>query len=344
MMRARLSQRVCVSVFGFACILTLNGCTSSNLVSRAQGNQFENAFGPQTSADIINTPQLAALEEVNNSFIGHYQSNKDYPGRNSAPATYKNERNEYIAIKMFEIDQAYYKYLTWVNISDTSIVSAADFAQLGLTTAATAIPVAQTTKILAATATAVGGAKSVYNSDLLKTQTLQAIGVQMDADRAAERNIIVSRMASCSPETYPMGFVLSDLQAYANSGTFEHALQSLTSSATKAKQASSSPTSVANTGGGSGGASSSDPNSKSVAVNGGTLTYSFKATSQCPLAPPKTTTGKSKGSTKTTTKKVTISGNINLTETPNKIGLSGNGQIVVTQPAAGASPIKPQGK
>lgn len=237
---------------------------------------------------------------------------------------------------MFEIDQAYYKYLTWIDIGDTGVVSAADFAQLGLTTAATAIPVVQTTKILAATATAVGGAKSVYNADLLKTQTMQAIAVQMDADRGAERNIIVARMAACTPETYPMGFVLSDLQAYANAGTFEHALQSLASSATKAKQASSSPTSVANTGGGSGGTSASDPNSKSVAVNGGTLTYSFKATTQCPLAPPKTSTSKPKPSPKPASKQVTISGKIDLSQTGNKIDLSGNGKIVVTPPAAGA--------
>lgn len=150
-------------------------------------------------------------------------------------------------------------------------------------------------------------------------------------------------MAACTPATYPMGFVLSDLQAYSNAGTFEHALQSLTSSATKAKQASSSPTSVANTGGGSGGTSASDPNSKSVAVNGGTLTYSFKATTQCPLAPPKTTTNTPKVPPKTTSKQVTISGNINLSEAGDKIGLSGNGKIVVTQPAAGA-PAKPVAK
>lgn len=312
------------------------------MISAAQGNKFENAFGDpqaQNNADMY-TPDLSKIEHASDVFIGEYQNKLDYHSNSAAQKIYKNDRNEYISIKMFEIDRAYYKTITWGSIGDTGVVSAADFAQLGLTTVATAIPVAQATKVLSAAATAVGGGKSLYNADLLKSQTLQAIAVQMDADRAAERNIIVARMATCTPETYPMGFVLSDLQAYANAGTFEHALQSLASSATKAKQASSSPTSVANTGGGSGGTSASDPNSKSVTVNGGTLTYSFKATTQCPLAPPKTSASKSKPSTKTTSKQVTISGKIDLSETGNKIDLSGSGKIVVTQPTAGA-PAKP---
>jgi hypothetical protein len=324
MIKARYSACVRVTAFGFVCLSTLSGCTASKFLSHAQGNQFESAFGgpPTEASPGIYTTQLGEIEAISDSFVGDYQQTRDYPGSNTAPIAYKNERNEYIAMKMFEIDQAYYKYLTWIDIGDTGVVSAADFAQLGLTTAATAIPVVQTTKILSAAATAVGGAKSVYNADLLKTQTLQAIAVQMDADRATERNIIVARMAACTPQTYPMGFVLSDLQAYANAGTFEHALQSLASSATKAKQASSSPTSVANTGGGSGGTSASDPNSKSVAVNGGTLTYSFKATTQCPLVPSKTSTSSPKPPTKTASKQVTISGN-----------------IMITEPAAGTKPV-----
>jgi len=104
------------------------------------------------------TPQLAEIERVSDGFLAKYQQHVDYPGNNVIPLAYKTERNEYISMKMFEIDQAYYKYLTWLDIGDTGVVSSADFAQLGLTTAATAIPVAQTTKILAAAATAVGGA------------------------------------------------------------------------------------------------------------------------------------------------------------------------------------------
>jgi hypothetical protein len=190
---------------------------------------------------------------------------------------------------MLTIDRDYFQFKNNVYAADTGIASFADFAQLGLTTAASAIPLAQTTKILAVAATGVGGGKAVYNQDLLRAQTLQALATQMDADRTNVKNTILFRMANCDAGEYPWGLAFADLQAYADAGTTDSAITSLSHSATQAKQAASSPTSTASPGGSSGGPSPSDPNAKIVSVNGGTLTYSFKATNQCPLkkTPPK---------------------------------------------------------
>jgi hypothetical protein len=191
-------------------------------------------------------------------------------------------------MKIFEIDRSYYNFVTLLNVSDTGVISFADFAQLGLTTAATAIPVVQTTKVLATVATAVGGARAVYNEDLLRTQTLQAIQTQMDADRLKIRNIITSRMDACKISQYPMGFVLADLQAYAAAGTPDSAIVALTNSATKAKQAASTPNSTATADGdgggvrgGSGGKGQAIP--VSIPNRLGTLSVTYTPPNNCPL-------------------------------------------------------------
>lgn len=202
-------------------------------------------------------------------------------------------RNEYIAMKLFEIDRSYYNFVTLLNVSDTGVASFADFAQLGLTTAATAIPVVQTTKVLATAATAVGGARAVYNQDLLRTQTLQAIQTQMDADRLKIKSIITTRMDECQISQYPMGFVLADLQAYAAAGTPDSAIAALTNSANKAKQAASTPSNTASAdsstdgGGGGQGGGSGPKKTKSIPVELeprlGKLSVTYTAPNNCPL-------------------------------------------------------------
>ncbi|WP_292532043.1 hypothetical protein [Methylocystis sp.] len=147
---SKSARRVFV-VSAIAIAASLNGgCRSLEYFSQiSHADQFGNVF----DTDI---PAIEATAE-------------------SAQVMGKPRRNEYIAMKLFEIDRNYYNFVTLLNVSDTGVASFADFAQLGLTTAATAIPVVQTTKVLATAATAVGGARAVYNQDLLRTQTLQAI-------------------------------------------------------------------------------------------------------------------------------------------------------------------------
>jgi hypothetical protein len=243
------------------------GCRSIEYFSQvSHADQFGNAFG--TDMDSIEATALRV-------------GTLDLP-----------RRNEFIAMKLFEVDRNYYYFLTLLNVSDTGIASFADFAQLGLTTAATAIPLVQTTKVLATAATAVGGARAVYNQDLLRTQTLQAIQTQMDADRLKIRGIIITRMDECQTSQYPMGFVLADLQAYAAAGTPDSAIAALASSANKAKQAASTPSNTASadssTGGGEGsgasrGAKKGDPIPVLIEPRLGKLSITYTPPNNCPL-------------------------------------------------------------
>jgi len=279
-----------VTTAAFLAVL-VGGCTTiGKIYSSVHGDQFGNAFELPDQYQQQTHTELKMLESNSSEYL---------LGGDSSPTG----RNDYISMKMFEIDREYFGFVGVLFAGDTGVVSAADFAQIGLSTAASAIPVMQTTKILSTVATGVGAGKSIYNQDLLKTQTLQAIRTQMDADRAKIKDTILFRMANCSLPTYPMGLVLSDLQAYAAAGTPESALVSILSSAAKAKQSSSSPTNTASASGTSGGSSPSDSNAKQVSVTGGVLTYSFKSTTQCPLAPKPVTPQKAKGKAPARSKK-----------------------------------------
>lgn len=70
-------------------------------------------------------------------------------------------RKNYVSMKMYEIDKSYEAYWHDIDTDDVFISFGGDIALLGLTTAATAIPVAQTTKVLAAAATAVAVIKNI---------------------------------------------------------------------------------------------------------------------------------------------------------------------------------------
>ncbi|MEF3366585.1 hypothetical protein V3H18_08575 [Methylocystis sp. 9N] len=246
------------------------GCRSLQYFSQVSGaDQFAKSF-PEYELNVIKSGA--------EGYIFHHEYTY-YPD--------KLRRNQYISVKMFDIDREYFNFVSLLNVSDTGVASFSDFAQLGLTTAATAIPVVQTTKVLATAATAVGGARAIYNEDLLRTQTLQALQTQMDADRIKIKNIIVDRMDNCSAAQYPIGFVLSDLQAYAAAGTVDSAIASLSNSATKAKQTATTSSSTASADSGEGSKKSGEGGKKSgeVIIEGarGKLTYNFTPTNNCPL-------------------------------------------------------------
>jgi hypothetical protein len=130
---------------------------------------------------------------------------------------------------MYEVDVIFTNNIHDLARGDTAISLFGDIAQLGLTTAAAAIPVSQTTKVLSATATAVGATNAVLDKDVLLAQSLQLIEIQMKTDRSSIKQTILSRMG-CNVTQYPIGLALSDLQAYADAGTLASALASMSKS------------------------------------------------------------------------------------------------------------------
>lgn len=143
-------------------------------------------------------------------------------------------RNNYISMRMFMIDRRFADYSHRLSHQDTFIRLLGDMTQLGLTTAGATIPAGQVTKVLSAVATSVGGAKALYDKDVLVSQAIQLVQAQMRTDRATIRAAIVGRMR-CPTATYPAGMVLSDLQSYADAGSMTSALTSLNRTAVNAE-------------------------------------------------------------------------------------------------------------
>ncbi len=136
-------------------------------------------------------------------------------------------RKNFATMKMYEIDKefdAYWDNIDWI---DVSISFGGDIAQLGLTTAATAIPVAQTTKVLSAVATAVGASKTTYKQEFMLAKTKEAIREKAGKDRLSVGKTIMARL-NCKASEYPFGTLLSDLDSYRTAGTFEAALLGIT--------------------------------------------------------------------------------------------------------------------
>jgi len=135
-------------------------------------------------------------------------------------------RNNMILGKIFIIDRNYHEYESALAVENSSANFLGSVASLGVSTAAATIPVGQTTKILAATVTGITGTRTAFDSDFLKTKTVQTLEAQMRADRAKQAKLIFSRLR-CKIDEYTSYFALVDLEAYRQAGTLESALQTL---------------------------------------------------------------------------------------------------------------------
>lgn len=146
----------------------------------------------------------------------------------------KDARNNFVSAKIFLIDKQYHLYETNLARENEFANLGGSIASLGVSTAGATIPVGQTTKILAAVATGITGAKASFDRDVLLTQTIQAVQSQMRTDRAIQAKVLLSRM-SCELNEYPIFMAMSDLEAYRQAGTLESAINSLTKAAAKAE-------------------------------------------------------------------------------------------------------------
>lgn len=249
-----------------------------------------NSISPLNSVDIgISPEELQYFSSNTDSYMGCILS---------LDSQKKDCRNSYISMKMFDIDKNYDNYEVLLSRGDATGTFAADVAQIGLAAVGGVIPVSQTTKILTATSAAVGLTNTAASKDLILANTMQAIQHQMRTDRKSVKQTIIARM-KCEASTYPVGFILSDLQAYADAGTVTSALNNLVKNAanaqatTNAGSGTATPTTTSTTPGSatttpsSGTATNNSPGTYQLTTaNGGTLTLQYKAPSDgmCPLS------------------------------------------------------------
>ncbi len=151
----------------------------------------------------------------------------------SSPDTQAAVRNQILTARMYIADIQYHYYEARLTREMQEEGLAATLASIGLTTAATLVPAAQTKAILAGTATAVIGADKAYSEKELLSNTIQALQTQMRADRKAQAAIIFAKMfrdtggnakIPTSITAYTLPMALSDADAYYQAGTVASAL------------------------------------------------------------------------------------------------------------------------
>lgn len=100
-----------------------------------------------------------------------------------SPTNQAGARNEIITARMYIADLEYSGYEAALTREMQDEGLAATAVSLGLTTSATLITVAQTTRIFSGIATAVTGLDKAYNEKELLSNAIQALQTQMRADR-----------------------------------------------------------------------------------------------------------------------------------------------------------------
>ena len=194
-------SRICFGIITFSASICLSGCVSSVLPTLKEPDRL---YDPQE--------EISAIRQQVGP-IGW--------GVDGIPNP--EERNNYITLRMYAIDQNYtiYEKQLTHEVQETGL--AASLINLGLTGAGSVAPTAEIGKALSAAATGFTGASQAYDKDVLLAQSVQNLQTQMRADRNAKAAIILTSM-KCPVSSYNMGMVLSDLEEYYRAGTLPNAL------------------------------------------------------------------------------------------------------------------------
>jgi hypothetical protein len=142
-------------------------------------------------------------------------------------------RNNLITARMYAIDIQYTNYESALMHDAQEGDFIAKAASLTLTTTASLIPVAQTSRTLSGIATGVTGIDDAYNEKVLRAQLIQNIQSAMRISRHDQAAIIYANM-KCSSVDYTLPMALSDLETYYRAGTVTGGIIKLTQTVSKA--------------------------------------------------------------------------------------------------------------
>lgn len=153
----------------------------------------------------------------------------------SAPEAKKQEiRNAIIEEVMGVIDSNYNYYEQSLRDIKTIKDSATELTALGLTTASTAVGGAAAKTVLSGIATGVIGANATVDKNVFKDQTIQAIQLQMQAQRKTQEARINQRMTN-AVDKYSLEAAIRDLEEYYFAGSVTRALQAMITSAQESR-------------------------------------------------------------------------------------------------------------
>jgi hypothetical protein len=144
-------------------------------------------------------------------------------------------RNQIITARMYIADLEYHKYEAKLTRDLQEGSLAATLTTLGLTSTASLITVASTSRILSGAAAAVTGAEQAFDDKVLLANTIQALQTQMRVDRQTQAAAIFAKMAT-PIDQYTLPMALSDVDHYYQAGTLASALVGLNKTAATAEQ------------------------------------------------------------------------------------------------------------
>jgi hypothetical protein len=136
-------------------------------------------------------------------------------------------RNYFVTERVYLIDLEFSPYFARLTTQNQAGNLAGDLALLGLTFSSTVLASAATKTVLSAAATAVTGARTAIDQDVLLSKTVQILLLQMETSRNLIRARIEGNLQACSISEYTVWQALTDLEDYYRAGTLPGALESL---------------------------------------------------------------------------------------------------------------------
>lgn len=136
------------------------------------------------------------------------------------------QRNEAIDDALTVIDLRYAQFLSNAGLQQRSLDMTSDFVQLSLNLAGTAVGGAGLKTILSALSAGISGTELGFNKTFLYEQTVPALVMQMNADRAEKRReILLNRQKVLV--AYTWAEAVNDLTEYYTAGTLQNAINSI---------------------------------------------------------------------------------------------------------------------
>jgi hypothetical protein len=132
-------------------------------------------------------------------------------------------------------DVQYSKFQEDINRERTLTDTVGDLTSLTLTALGASLGAVSTKTALAASATAVTGAKASFDKNLFYDKTLPVLFAQMDANRAAVL-VRIEAGAALPDAQYPLTRALADLNAYREAGSIPGALAGIAQAAGQKQQ------------------------------------------------------------------------------------------------------------
>ena len=174
----------------------------------------------------FSSEKIRSRDYHSNSFRSNYNHLVSVGQTNEA----RIERNQILSELIFIIEAESGNYERNLRLQKTGFDLFSDFAQLGLTGAATVVGGADTKSILAAIATGLKGSELAMNKRVFQDQAVEAIASQIRANQNSRKARIIEAM-TLSVELYPLELGLADIVQLYYDGTITRAMQGLVADA-----------------------------------------------------------------------------------------------------------------